>query len=303
MVNIIDTNLQFNSNIIKRSLDKIKRIILHHSGVTALQSVETIHNYHKNTNGWAGIGYHFYVRKDGSIYKGRDVEYVGAHASGSNSDSIGICCEGDFEQEEMNEIQKNSLKDLIIYLKDKYNISIVQGHKEVCSTDCPGKNFPLDEMKNIDQTTNQEVTSTQKNEYKQPDIFNDGLVNCIYDIQEWLNRKYGLKLALDNVFGPDTKKGLPIGLQREFNVQFNKGLDVDGVFGTLTYNASINVRKGASGNITMLIQMALFVKGYKLAMDKEFGSDTEAKVKEFQKANGLTVDGIVGKNTFKKLFE
>lgn len=301
MVNIIDANLQFNSNITKRSLDKIKRIILHHSGVTVLQSVEVIHNYHKNTNGWAGIGYHFYVRKDGSIYKGRDVEYVGAHASGSNSDSIGICCEGDFEQEEMNETQKNSLKELVIYLKDKYNISTVQGHKEVCSTDCPGKNFPLDEMKNIKETTGQE-TPAETNDNKNTDIFNDGLVNCIYDIQEWLNRHYSTGLALDNIYGTNTHKALVKGLQTELNVQFNKGLDVDGIFGTKTYNACINVRKGASGNITMLIQMALFVKGYNLSMDKEFGPDTEAKVKEFQKANGLTVDGIVGKNTFKALF-
>ena len=134
------------------------------------------------------------------------------------------------------------------------------------------------------------------------DIYNDGLVNCIYDIQEWLNRHYSTGLALDNIYGTNTHKALVKGLQTELNTQFSKGLDVDGIFGTKTYNACINVRKGASGNITMLIQMALFVKGYNLAMDKEFGSDTEAKVREFQKANGLTVDGVVGKNTFKALF-
>ena len=65
-MNIIETNLQFTS-LSKR--DKTNRIILHHSGVSVLQSVEVIHNYHKNTNKWAGIGYHFYVRKDGSIYR------------------------------------------------------------------------------------------------------------------------------------------------------------------------------------------------------------------------------------------
>lgn len=50
---IIETNLQFNSNKTIRDLNTIKRIILHHSGVTVLQSVETIHNYHKNTRGYA----------------------------------------------------------------------------------------------------------------------------------------------------------------------------------------------------------------------------------------------------------
>ena len=92
------------------------------------------------------------------------------------------------------------------------------------------------------------------------------------------------------------------GLQTELNTQYNKGLVVDGIWGTKTYNACINVRQGAEGNITMLIQMALFIKGYSLSMDKKFGADTTKKVKEFQLNNGLTVDGIVGKNTFQKLF-
>lgn len=134
------------------------------------------------------------------------------------------------------------------------------------------------------------------------DIYNDGLVNCIYDIQEWLNRHYNTGLALDNIYGSKTESALIKGLQTELNTQYNKGLSVDGIWGNKTYNACINVREGAEGNITMLIQMTLFIKGYSLSMDKKFGADTTAKVKEFQKANRLSVDGIVGKNTFKALF-
>lgn len=48
--------------------------------------------------------------------------------------------------------------------------------------------------------------------------------------------------------------------------------------------------------------MALVIKGYKLDIDGIFGTDTESKIRVFQKANGLTVDGIAGKNTFKVLF-
>lgn len=297
-MNIIDVGLEFGSNMSLRNVNSIKRIILHHSGVTVLQTVETIHNYHKNSNGWAGIGYHFYIRKDGSIYKGRPLECVGAHASGNNSDSIGICAEGNFEVEQMPEAQKNSLKELINYLLSNYNIDVIQGHKDVNSTSCPGSNFPLEEMKHLlnskdEQTSNEENTN---------DLYNDGLVNCIYDIQEWLNRKYNTGLALDNIYGVETKKALIKGLQIELNTQFNRGLEVDGIWGSKTYNACINVRIGAEGNITMLIQMCLFIKGYNVAMDKKFGQDTLAKVKQFQNDNGLSVDGIVGKNTFKALF-
>ena len=75
-MNIIDVGLKFNSNMSR--IGTIEGIVLHHSGVLVLQSVEAIHLYHKN-KGWAGIGYHYYVRKDGSVYKGRPEEYAGAH--------------------------------------------------------------------------------------------------------------------------------------------------------------------------------------------------------------------------------
>lgn len=146
-MNIIETNLKFNGNKTIRDLSKIKRIIVHHSGTTVLQTIETIHNYHKNTRGYAGIGYHFYVRKDGSIYRGRPLEYVGAHAYGSNADSVGICFEGDFNKETMQEKQLNAGKELISYLKDTYKIAQVQPHRAVCSTSCPGNNFPLEKIK------------------------------------------------------------------------------------------------------------------------------------------------------------
>ena len=147
-----------------------------------------------------------------------------------------------------------------------------------------------------------ELKAPEREEKPSQDIYNDGLVNCVYDIQEWLNRHYNTGLALDNIYGSKTKSALIKGLQTELNKQYNKGLAVDGIWGTKTYNACINVKQGAEGNITMLIQMALFIKGYNLSMDKKFGSNTTAKVKEFQKANSLSVDGVVGKNTFKALF-
>ena len=293
---IIETNLEFNTMSERKSTN---RIILHHSGVSVLQSVEIIHNYHKNTNKWAGIGYHFYVRKDGKIYRGRPETMVGAHAYGANSDSIGICAEGDFNSETMNEVQMNAIKELVSYLKQKYNISLIQKHSDTIATSCPGRNYPFDEIINGQAT--EHTTETTENE--KTDIFSDGLVNCIYDIQEWLNRHYNTNLALDNIYGTNTHKALIKALQIELNNQFKANLVVDGIWGPKTKNACITVRQGAEGNITMLIQMCLFVKGYNVSMDKKFGSDTAQKVGQFQSDNGLSADKIVGKNTFEKLFK
>lgn len=145
-MNIIDVGLKFNSNMSR--MGTVEGIVLHHSGVTVLQSVEVIHNYHKNHNGWAGIGYQYYVRKDGSVYKGRPEEYAGAHCPGANSNSIGICAEGDYNNEVMPEVQKQAIIELIADIKSRYNIKWIKGHREVIATSCPGENFPLDEIRN-----------------------------------------------------------------------------------------------------------------------------------------------------------
>ena len=102
-MNIIETNLSFGT-MSKRA--STYRIVLHHAAMNG--SVEDIHRVHKN-KGWAGIGYHFYVRKDGSIYRGRPEYAIGAHASGSNYNSLGICAEGNFENETMSDAQNLSI--------------------------------------------------------------------------------------------------------------------------------------------------------------------------------------------------
>lgn len=142
---IIDVGLKFNTNMSK--MGNIEGILLHNSGVTVLQSIETIHNYHKS-KGWAGIGYNYYVRKNGLVYKGRSEEYAGAHCPGANSNSIGICAEGNFDLETMSEVQKQAIIELIADIKKRYNIKWIKGHREILATSCPGKNFPLDEIRN-----------------------------------------------------------------------------------------------------------------------------------------------------------
>lgn len=94
-------------------------------------------------------------------------------------------------------------------------------------------------------------------------------------------------------------------LQRELNKQFNKGLAVDGYFGQNTINALVNVRKGARGNLTRIIQQRLQARKYDIGRygaDGIFGNATEKAVRRFQNNNKLVVDGIVGKNTWKALF-
>ena len=261
-----------------------KRIILHHAAAKKC-SAEDIHRWHLN-NGWSGAGYHFLVRKDGTIYRLRPEDKVGAHAYGANYDSLGICFEGDYKEEIMQEEEIKAGRELVNFLKNKYGINTVQVHKNVNATNCPGDNFPFDQIAN---ETGESKPSKEKGK--------------IATIQTSLNEKYGLNISIDNIYGNETKKALVKGLQTELNKQFGSKLAVDGIFGTNTYNACINVRRGAEGNITWLIQSMLICKLFNINADGIFGPATESAVREFQKRNGLLQDGIVGKNTFNKLFK
>lgn len=284
---IIETNLEFKDMSTRKSTE---RIILHHADAKNC-SAEDIHRWHLN-NGWSGAGYHFLVRKDGKIYRLRPEDKVGAHAYGSNYNSLGVCFEGNFIEEDMPAEQIKAGQELVAYLKNKYNITTVQAHRDVCATSCPGNKFPFDEIAKS-ETSNEIIPQPQKNENK----------GNIARIQATLNERYGLNIGVDNIHGNETKRALVKGLQTELNKQYHRGLAVDGIFGTNTYNACINVRKGAEGNITYLIQAMLVCHSFDIDADGIFGNATENAVREFQKRNGLSVDGIVGKNTFNKLFK
>ncbi len=127
--------------------------------------------------------------------------------------------------------------------------------------------------------------------------------NIIKVIQRTLNERYGYNLAVDGSPGPDTRKHMIMALQTEFNKQYGTNLDIDGSFGPKTKRACPDICQGCKGNITWLIQAMLIIKGYNLQLDSSYGPDTKSKIKAFQRANGLKVDGICGRNTFAKLFK
>lgn len=141
-MNIIKSYFQFKQPLSKRQ--STKYIIIHHRGGDG--DVESIHRLHLK-NGYSGIGYHFYIRKDGQVFQGRPKETVGAHCLNNNYNSVGVCFEGNFENEEAGYAQKKAGAELILYLKKLYPDARVVCHRDMLQTACPGKNFPIDEVK------------------------------------------------------------------------------------------------------------------------------------------------------------
>ncbi len=118
----------------------------------------------------------------------------------------------------------------------------------------------------------------------------------IREVQRWLG------CTVDNLYGPDTESPLIRKLQHELNVQFHKGLVEDGAWGPKTEGACVNVRKGAKGELTKLLQACLICHGFGLVLDGDFGDATHEAVRGFQRSVGLSDDGIAGRNTWTKLF-
>jgi peptidoglycan hydrolase-like protein with peptidoglycan-binding domain len=121
-------------------------------------------------------------------------------------------------------------------------------------------------------------------------------------VQAWLNENYNAGLEIDGIYGSLTRAALVAALQTELNRQTGAGLDVDGIFGACTKAAIFNVGAGRQGNITRVLQALLLSHGYGAGgFDGIFGAGTEAALREFQYRAGLEVDGIAGKATFEEL--
>jgi N-acetylmuramoyl-L-alanine amidase len=138
-------------------------IIVHHSA-TDEGNAAIIDKWHRENNGWNGVGYDFVIGNgtnsgDGEVeptYRWRD-QLTGAHAGGTpgnwaNEEGIGICLVGDFNRSTPTTRQMDSLVRLIRFLQQRYGIpkSRIYGHGSTPgghSTDCPGRRFPMSWLK------------------------------------------------------------------------------------------------------------------------------------------------------------
>lgn len=130
--------------LLKKSKRVINEIIVHCSATPEGKdfTVEDITAWHKK-RGFATIGYHYVVYRDGTIRNGRDVNTSGAHCTGHNTHSIGVCyiggltAKGTKPKDTRTGEQKKSLLWLLKSLKDVYPKATIHGHREFAPKDCP----------------------------------------------------------------------------------------------------------------------------------------------------------------------
>ena len=130
------------------SLIKSKRIIdeiiVHCSATAEGKDFTTadITRWHRQ-RGFKTIGYHYVVYRDGSIHTGRDVNVAGAHCTGHNTHTIGVCyiggckADGRSPKDTRTEAQKAALLNLLKDLKRLYPNAKIRGHRDFANKACP----------------------------------------------------------------------------------------------------------------------------------------------------------------------
>ena len=122
---------------------KINKIIIHCSATPPTMDVDanTVDRWHKE-RGWSGIGYHFFIKRDGQIEIGRPLEIQGAHTSGHNKNSIGVCYAGGVDSKMCPEDNRTSGQIasfllLLRFLKNTFPKAIIHGHRDFSTKACP----------------------------------------------------------------------------------------------------------------------------------------------------------------------
>ena len=107
--------------------------------------VDTIHDWHVHGNKWSDVGYHWIIRRDGTLEQGREEIMVGAHVSGHNNKSIGVCLIGGIDKSGKAESNFTRAQyECLFALKDdldaRYPQAKWKGHNELSDKACPSLN-------------------------------------------------------------------------------------------------------------------------------------------------------------------
>lgn len=280
-MNIIDVNLKFNG--LRQNNNSPKAIVVHHIQANNW-TVERLNVLHRDDFGWAGIGYHFYIRKDGAVYRGRPESTQGAHVAEFNHNSLGVAFEGDYHNvdKEIPQAQFNAWVELKDYLFNKYGEMNIYGHKEVSSSNCPGQYFPLQKIKTgcieaiedsstesiIYGVTTANVLNVRDGATASSNILGtlskdtNIKINQRYSQNGWYSIYYGsnggfIHKDYVNITGQESAREEGISIIEDDPI----------IYGTVKVNSTLNIRDEASTNSNIIGQLS---NGEKVKIDKRY---------------------------------
>jgi len=211
-------------------------IVVHCSATPAKMDIgaKEIDRWHR-AKGYFRIGYHFVIRRDGTVEHGRELNEVGAHAYGVNERSVGICLVGGVAddnktpQNNFTDAQFNTLEQLVSELERQFPTAKAVAHRDVT----PGRACPSFDVQawNAKRKSNTPEAIQKAADYHPLvySVLREGAKGpLVKTLQAKLNRFY--KIDVDGIFGPQTKRSV-----QSFQ-QHHKLID-DGVVGPKTWTA------------------------------------------------------------------
>ncbi|QHQ37171.1 peptidoglycan recognition protein family protein [Algicella marina] len=215
----------------------VDRVFLHCSASdhASHDNIATIHRWHTDPkprgNGWSDTGYHYFIRKDGTLENGRPLERTPSAQGGHNTGTIAICLHG-LDKPKFTTAQFDQVRGLCLEINNAYHGTVTfHGHKEVAAKACPV--FDYRDVLKLDRFGRLGLSGAEA----------QGLANETHrdaDTMPQLRRgDRGEAVALaqsllmlkdDGIFGPKTD-----GVVRDF--QTAHGLERDGVIGKDTWKA------------------------------------------------------------------
>lgn len=127
--------------------DAYQTVVIHHSvdyEGDDLSTLLEIQRAHRVDRGWADVGYHYLVGKDGLIYEGRDINARGTHVAGYNTGSAGVCLLGNFMTDTPGEAQLLAAQSLVMWLAEWLRLTHLGSHRDFNpQTLCPGDNLSV----------------------------------------------------------------------------------------------------------------------------------------------------------------
>jgi len=203
-------------------------------------TVNDIHGMHQE-RGWSGCGYHIYIDRSGEPWHGRDLSAMGAHASGYNRGSIGICLNG-LDSSDFNEGQFDTLRRVCSEIDRAHGGLRFREHNDVVAKACP----VFDAYKVLGLDRDGKMTRHTGN---RPPPSSIPMVDVAVDLAQ-------------------------LGL-------------------------------GDEHSHVCLVQVLVTtqINSDSVVVDGFFGPRTQAAVQEFQAAEGLVADGIVGAKTWPALLD
>ena len=323
-------------NKTSKSSRNIRYIVVHYTSGSRTSAGAAYANCVYFANAYCGASAHYFIDDGSTIWQSvrdRDIAWSVGSRSGywhpaarnANTLNIEVCTAWDFTGEEI-----ENLRWLVAQKMAEYGIDAahVIRHRDVTGKHCPAAYVDDDKWAELHAYITDSANVAPKAPHYDSGSYSGGSIvdylrsigqDSSYAHRKELAAQYGISgyrgtaaqnLALLKALqegrsseitstpesNPGSDENRVARLQRELNEQFGRGLTVDGIWGRRTRAACVNVRRGARGNLTRLIQECVGVD-----VDGIFGTRTYNAVKAFQRAHGLSADGVVGKNTWRAL--